>query len=276
MLPDRSSRRVAIAWSAVLAGGLLAAASLWLESRPADLPADAVARVGSQIITRAQWLRAVEAVQTDRKTLLDSAARTQILQRLIDEELLYQHALDSGLARNDPGLRKTLIAGLMDAATEGGIVDEAAARAMFERDPAYFSAQPRLRVAAVELDAAATPPPEGAVRAVLLGAGAEPPLRRVDLPATALPLPQIAQRLGGSAAEALRRAPPEQLIGPLPRGGRQLYLMLLERQADSVRYEEVAEAVRSEWARREAEAALARLLADLRSSASIRIAADAR
>lgn len=275
MLPVPSSRRIQLAWCAVLAGGLLATASLWHEGRAGALPAGAVAAVGGQTIPRAQWLRALEAVETDRGAALDAEGRRAVLQRLIDEELLYQHALDSGLARDDPGLRKTLIAGLVDAATAGGAVDETAARALFERDPTYFSAQLRLRVSAIELERGAAVPAHEALLAALRGGALSPRLRRVDLPAAAVSLPQLAQRLGGSAAQALRSARTNQLVGPLMQGERQLYLMVLERQADAPRYEDVAEAVRSEWSRREAEAALARLLEDLRHSAAIRIADDA-
>ena len=70
-------------------------------------------------MTPVRWLRAIQAVETDRGAPLDGISRRAILQRLIDEELLFQHAIDSGLARNDPGLRKTLIAGLVDATTAG-------------------------------------------------------------------------------------------------------------------------------------------------------------
>ena len=61
--------------------------------------------------------------------------------------------------RQDPGLRKTVIAGLIDAASGVDRVDEAAARALFEQDPGYFAAQPRLRVAALGI-AADLPPGE--------------------------------------------------------------------------------------------------------------------
>ena len=263
-----ASSRLALAWASVLLGGLLAAGSLVYEGRPGRLPADAVAVVGSQGIARAQWLRAVQAVEGDLGRALTAPERRAVLDRLIDEELLFQHALASGLARDDPGLRKTLIAALIDASTAGGTVDETAARALFAADPGRFAAQPRLRVRAVQA-------PADADRTALLAALREGRLasgwRRVDLPDQALPLPQLAQRLGGSAAEALRRAAVDELIGPLESSGVSLYLLLRERQADAPAYEDVAEAVRAEWARRAAEQALAELLRRLRGEARIRI-----
>lgn len=263
--------RAALAWAAVIVGGLIAAGTLYVDGRKA-LPAEAVAVVGTQPILRSQWLRAVQAVETDRGAPLDSAARTAILQRLVDEELLFQHAIDSGLARNDPALRKTLVAGLVDATTAGEAADEAAARALFERDPAYFSAQARLRVSALVVPAGAAGPDAAALQTALQGGRVPAPWKAVDLPARALTLPQIAQRLGGSAAETLRTAERDRVLGPLPSGDAQLYLMLHERLADTPRYEDVADAVRTELARRQAEAALERLLATLRSTTPIRTA----
>ncbi|MDP3857018.1 MAG: hypothetical protein Q8Q73_04555 [Stagnimonas sp.] len=260
--------RLALAWASVLAGGLLAAGSLVYEGRPGRLPADAVAVVGSQGIARAQWLRAMQAVEGDLGRALSAPERRAVLDRLIDEELLFQHALASGLARDDPGLRKTLIAALVEASTAGGTVDETAARALFAADPGRFAAQPRLRVRAVQA-------PTDADRAGLLAALRDGHLasgwRRVDLPDQPLPLSQLAQYLGGSATEALRRAAVDELIGPLDAGGVSLYLLLRERQADAPAYEDVAEAVRAEWARRAAEQALAELLRRLRGEARIRI-----
>lgn len=266
-----TKHRVALAWAAALAGGLIAATALHVDGRY-SLPDDAVAVVGTQPIPRAEWLRAVAAVESDRGTPLDAAARSAILQRLIDEELLFQHAIDSGLARNDPGLRKTLVAGLVDATTAGEGTDEAAARALFERDPSYFSAQPRLRASALALPADAKPPDAAALQSALQGGPMHAQGKVVDLPDQALTLPQIAQRLGGSAAEALRTAEPGRVLGPLHGDGAQLYLMLHERLTDTPRYEDVADAVRTELARRHAEAALERLLTTLRSTTSIRIA----
>jgi hypothetical protein len=104
---------------------------------------------------------------------------------------------------------------------------------------------------------------------------ADPPLQQVGLAQAPLPLAQLAQHLGGSAVEALRTAAPGAVVGPLPAGSeRELWLMLHERLADTPRYEDVAAAVRSEWARREAEAALERLLQTLRRATAIRVAED--
>jgi hypothetical protein len=277
MLNESDPRRSGLAWLAVVAGGLLAALSLLYEGRGKPPPAGSAATVGDHAIDRAQWQRAVQAVENDRGRALDPAERRAVLDRLIDEELLFQHALDSGLVRDDPGLRKTLVAALIDATTAGGAVDEAAARALFERDPGYFAAQPRLQVAVARRAPEAAPVDAEILRAALRDDTTLPEgYERIPLPEAPLPLPQLAQRLGGSAATALHRAEVGALIGPLDYGEASLFLLLRARYADAVRYEDVAEAVRSEWQRRAAEAALEELLTELRRDAALRYADDAR
>ncbi|WP_162932164.1 hypothetical protein [Solimonas sp. K1W22B-7] len=266
-----------LAWLSVLAGGLLAgAALLWDSWRGPGLPAGSVALVGEHTISREEWLRALQSVQGDSGRALDAAARARILQRLVDEELLFQHALASGLVRDEPGLRKTVIAALVDGATAGGTTDEAATRALFDRQPQRYAPQPRLRVAALLLPAGAQAPDAALLRSALEQGQATAPLLPVTLPDTALPVSRLAQYLGGGAVAALQSAQPGQLLGPLPAGDAQLYLLLRERQQDSPHYEDVAEAVRSDLARQQADAALARLLEQLRRDIPVKIAPDAQ
>ncbi len=266
-----------LAWLSVLAGGLLAGAALLLDSwRGPGLPAGSVALVGEHTISREEWLRALQSVQGDSGRQLDAAARARILQRLVDEELLFQHALASGLVRDEPGLRKTVIAALVDGATSGGTADDAAARALFDSQPQRFAPQPRLRVTALLLPAGAQAPDAVLLRNALEQGRAPAPLLPVTLPDTALPVSRLAQYLGGGAVAALQSAQPGQLLGPLPAGDARLYLLLRERQQDVPRYEDVAEAVRSDLARQQADAALARLLEQLRRDIPVKIAADAQ
>jgi hypothetical protein len=265
------------AWLAVIVGGSIAAATLLVDGwRPGKLPVDAVALVGERAIARADWLRAVAAVESDRGRALEPAERERVLQHLIDEELLLQHALDSDFVRDDPGLRKTVIAALVEAGTQGEPPDEAAARALFEQHPDDFSGAARQRVAVLQLRPGATPPAPDQIAAALRGGDPPASLRVLELPTGALSPPQLAQRVGGSLAQALTAAPVDHLVGPVIVAGAKSYAMVLERSVERPRYEDVADAVRSELARRQADRALARLLQSLRTDTSIRIAADAQ
>ncbi len=265
------------AWLAVVLGGGIAAGVLLVDGwRPGGLPVDAVALVGERPIARADWLRAIAAVESDRHRALEPEERARVLEHLIDEALLLQHALDSDFVRNDPGLRKTVIAALVEAGTQGRPPDEAAARALFERHPEDFAGAARLRVAVLQLNPGQTPPSPDDIGAALRSGVSPKSMRWLDLPAAPLAPPQLAQRIGGSLAQALIAAPVEQLVGPVTAAGATCYAMVLERRIDRPRYEDVAEAVRSALSRREADAALARLLQSLRTEIPVRVAADAR
>ncbi|TJY62258.1 hypothetical protein E4T66_08545 [Sinimarinibacterium sp. CAU 1509] len=265
------------AWLAVLVGGGIAAAVLLHDGwRPGGLPVDAVALVGERPIARADWLRAVAAVESDRGRVLEPDDRERVLEHLIDEELLLQHALDSDFVRNDPGLRKTVIAALVEAGTQGRPPDEAEARALFEQHPEDFAGAARLRVVVLQLKPGQAPPSQDDISAALRSGVSPPSMRRLDLPAAPLAPPQLAQRVGGSLAQALTTASVDQLIGPVNAAGATCYAMVLERRIDRPRYEDVAEAVRGALSRREADQALARLLQSLRTEIPIRMAADAQ
>src|SRR5262245_38538641 len=114
------------------AAGLAAGAADLLRRPGVPLPAGAVASVDGSLVRAEDLARALTAVATDRRTPLDAAERRHVLDRLIDEELLLQHALALGLARSDRVARGHLVAAAIDA-----IVAEATAR---EPTPAEVAA----------------------------------------------------------------------------------------------------------------------------------------
>ncbi len=95
-----------------IVGGLaLASLSALTGGAPSQtaMPPGAVARVGDVMILRADLVRAVNAVSAGRRNVLNDTDKAAILQRLIEEELLIQRALDMGLAHEDTALRNALV-----------------------------------------------------------------------------------------------------------------------------------------------------------------------
>lgn len=88
--------------------GLAAAGAALLAPRagPAALPDDVVAVVNGAPVRSADYRRAVAALAADRRDPLGDADRRFVLERLVDEELLVQRALELGLARHDRRVRK--------------------------------------------------------------------------------------------------------------------------------------------------------------------------
>jgi hypothetical protein len=138
----------------LVTGATLAAAGLRV-APAADLPPEAVARVDRQLILRDEWLRAVAAVASERRTPLTEADQRHILERLIDEELLVQHGVALGLVEHDARLRSTLVSQVLQATASAARepADEAALRAFHDANRGFFAPAARLRVRAARIDA---------------------------------------------------------------------------------------------------------------------------
>ena len=98
----------------VLLGALSALSD---QSNEPYLSATAVASVNHQQIRLAEYQRALGMFASDKREPLTEDDRSLVLQRLIDEELLIQHGITSGLIRTDMAVRSAalefVLAGLM-------------------------------------------------------------------------------------------------------------------------------------------------------------------
>lgn len=238
----------------LLAGTLAAAVGLVRADRPGALPPEVVATVNGRPIQRDAWLRAVATVASERRSALSEADRQHILSRLVDEELLVQHGLALRLVERVPRLRSELISETMLAATLAAATDpdEAELRRFYAGHREFFTAAPRLRVAAWRLDAGGARLPY------------QPPV-----PDVLLPLGKLATYLGPELTAAAMRQPPGAAAAVESAGGRVL-LQVLERQdAVAPDFETVREPVKAEYLRRAEETAVRALLDALRADGKV-------
>lgn len=209
----------------IAAGVLSAAIGLQVPDRP-RLPDDAVASVNGRPILRDTYLRAVAAVESDRRGTLSEADRRHILERLIEEELLVQHGIALGLPETDPRLRSTLVSEVMLGAGLAARppLDEAALRAHYRDHLDRFAPAARLHVRAKRIVADAPtefvpPVPDGLLPPAKLETYLGPALvqtalamqagetRRVEAPGGAVELTLVAREAGAAPPfEALRDA----------------------------------------------------------------------
>lgn len=217
-----------------LAAGIVLGA-LGIAERPlAGLPDDAVARVNGRLILRDEWLRAVAAVSSERRTPLTDADQRHILDRLVDEELLVQHGVALGLVESDARLRSLLVSEVMLVAARRAAQepDEAALRKFYEEQRDFFAPAPRLRVQ---------------------GPG---------IPDVLLPHAKLVAYVGPTLAQRVAGLAPGESVEA--EGGA---IRLVEREPSAAPpFEQVAEQVRAEWRRRNDEAAVRALLARLREA----------
>jgi len=79
-----------------------------------ELPANALARVNEQIITRDNYDRALARLGANSTS---DDANAWVLQRLVDDELLVQRGLELGMAQSDSAVRNAIIDSLIASVT---------------------------------------------------------------------------------------------------------------------------------------------------------------
>jgi hypothetical protein len=212
---------------------------------------DAVAWVSDRPISRASYENALQAVASDRKGgALRADDRARVLERLIDQELLIDRAIELGLHERDPQIRNQLVTAMIDflvrrAEDEAAAVSETDLRAFYQTEAFRFERRAQYRVAV-----------EGAV---------------VPLPGGWLLDKEIEQRLGPSAVRKVA----ELEVGEsadIGEGERRYTIRLLERQnGERVPFEEAREAVEAAYARERSEAAVREFLELARKRTDVRI-----
>jgi PPIC-type PPIASE domain/SurA-like N-terminal domain len=246
--------------------------------------ADAVATVDDVAIARADYERALGALAADKRSPLTPADERRALDRLIDEELLVRRGLDLGLGTSDLAVRKSLVEAMVQFASAeaaGRDPDEQELRRFYAERPDLLQAAPGLRVKVVNFpsrNAAQVAAMRDALRsgrdfdAAALAAGAE----TVVVPDVLLPAARIAGYAGPTVGDAALALAPGDAAGPLDVAGVPTFVQLRERREGAVPpFDQVRDLVAEEWRRRQAEAALAQYLSQLRRHSRIRYAADA-
>jgi len=257
------------------------------------LPADAVAVVNGEAVAREEYERAVAALTMDRRSPLASSERRHVIDRLVEEELLIQRALDLELVRRDRRLRGELVSVMVQS-----VVSEVAEVEPTEEEVAgfytenrdYFTQPGRVRLRQIVVDAS----PDGigaeagldralAGRARLL---AGEPFEHVrddlgaveiaPLPDALLPPSKLREYLGPTAVRAVLELQPGGVSDPVRSAVAYHVLQLVEREVPRIPpLDEVEAEVRAEYRRRAGDRALRRYLEGLKRSADIRMAPDA-
>jgi hypothetical protein len=286
-------RRVRLLLALGALAGLAAAGSGLLQRNGAEsLPDGAVALVNGMPVRAADYERALAALASDRRNPVGDDERRFVLDRLVDEELLVQRALELGLVRHDRRVRNDLVSALIESVTTDAGQREPEpdeVRAFYDANRDYFARPGRLRVRQLWVRAAPDRSEEAA-RARAADAAAR--LRAGEafdavaaelgdaalapLPDAPLPPAKLAEYLGPSALAALGALEVGALAGPLPAaGGQQLLLLVAREPAETPALAAIEPELRAELRRRAGDAALRGYLDELRHRAQVQIAGSA-
>lgn len=253
------------------------------------LPPQAIARVNGELVRRDDFLRVLNGVAQDRREGMSPEVAKRVLDRLIDEELLVQRAIELGLARYDNRVRKDLTAAVIESiVSEADDVEpsEAELQSFFQEHAEFFASPGRVRVrqiwcraATVAEAAAAFERAQQAAQRLRKGEGfaevhdALADRELAPLPDAALPLTKLADYLGPTALRTVEGLQPGQVSDPVRSTSGYHVLQLVERQDNSAHaLEDIRPQVLQEYRRNVADRSLRSYVEDLRSRASIETA----
>lgn len=277
-----------------LAGVAIAAATLVRSGAPggagAGVPAEAVALVNGEAITRDELARFTGAIARERGRVdLDPAEQRRILDRLIDEELLLQHGIALGLDRSEPSARRAIVSAVVDTLTTNSMREPTRdeLEAFYAERSADFARPGPLQVEVALVPVPAIPEAEAKQRAAeitrrarageafatlaeQLAAPLDPPL-----PAGPTSVDALRDRVGGIVVQALARLSPGETSDPVRAMDGWWVAQLVSRDADvAPPLDAVIEPVRQAWIQKDHDERLREEITTLRESATIEIPAD--
>jgi hypothetical protein len=271
-------------------GLALAAASLLRAPEGADaLPAGLVARVDGAPIRRESFERLLSALAADRRAPLGEADRRHVLDRLIEEELLVQHAVMLGLVRTDRRVRADLVSAVLasiNAAADGYEPDPDELAAFYASNRDYFARPARLRVRRVFVaEGASDDEASGRARQATERLRAGEPIDAVrealgdevlaPLPDAALPPAKLREYLGPSALQAAQALAPGEVSEPVSTPqGHHVLLLVSRTESEAPPLAGVESQVRNEMRRREGDRLLRERLDELRADADVQVAPE--
>jgi parvulin-like peptidyl-prolyl isomerase len=247
------------------------------------------ARVNGREIDAASVDRTVAGLDA-RLRNAEPDARKRVVSRMIDEELLVQHALDSGAAETDPEVRAALVRAAIarvNSEVSSQSVSDSEIGAFYQSHRSAYSSPAEFQVTPLYFESRAFPNLEEAERradsaraGVRAGQTVESLQRAADVlpfgpPAQLATARTLANYFGPPVADELDRLQAGEATQPAAFGHGVLLLYLNRRVAGATPgLQSIHDLVQADALRGKQEAALADLLASLRKSARIDIAPD--
>ncbi len=275
--------------------GLALAAIGLLGNQPdtAVLPDGTIARVNGTMLRSDDFERLVAAVLEDMRTPDEAKARKRVLDRMIDEELLIQRALELGLAHLDRKVRADLTSAMINSVVEDTREvepNEEELEEFYAENRDYFVRPGRLHARQVFFRVAArgrnTHPLGTAIERAttaherLLAGDAFDTVKEElgdyevsPIPAVMLPANKLREYTGPTLLRAIAELQVGGFTAPV-RSGMGMHVAQLVARGDSVipELEEIRDQVIVDWRRRQGDQALHDYLLELRGYAEIEIA----
>lgn len=249
--------KTGFAAGAILGGAIALAALLVPDSAMHRAQPAGTVSVNGQPITLDDVDLALDAIDTDSRNPRQPDAAAFVLERLIDEELLFQRAIEIDLPRNDSTIRRSIVLAMIDAviAQAPAEPDESELRALFEAETSLFAGEPELHIR-WEVAADANAP------------RTRPAAHPADRPMT---LTELRRAIGPTLTAQALELEPGDVSQPIEISDQLHWVTLIDRRRPaSPVFEDHRDAVEALWRDRTHGETLNRYLARLRDEADIR------
>jgi len=250
------------------------------------LPDEAVASVNGTLIRRVDYERLLAGLAADARNPIDDAARRHVLDRMIEEELLVQRAVDLGLVEVDRRVRADLTSNLIESVVSSAEDIEptrADLEAFYEENAEFFMQPGRLRVRQVYFRLASDADESVVADQVVAALTALHANRPIDdvrerfgdrevspIPDALLPASKLREYVGPSVTEVALAMEVGEVSDPV-RSGMGLHILQLVDAIPTVSpgFETIEGQVRAEWIRRRGDRALRAYLDGLRADGDV-------
>ena len=236
----------------------------------------AVATVNGTVIPKAEYTRALEAMQSGLERPLTDDDINRALKVLIDEELIVQEALRLNLASDDRLVRKNLTQALIRSVVSLDTpinVTEFELEEFYTQEKNLFSEPLIVTVHILNTSNAGNDSDKTFSQALktgvsFYGAGTAAGFQEQKI-ASKLPIGKIGDILGGKARDLILGMRQGDIAGPVESSGNDIYIWLLKKQGGQLSFTQAKSSVAAEYHRRQEEQAMDKCLNRLRKQARI-------
>ena len=244
-----------------------------------NYPPDTLVTVNGYPITQSSLGTAEKRIQPNSSDPMNPDDRELLLQRLIDDELMLQHAEDLGIFTTDPGIRKLLIRSSIDSIVEDSgskPVSDQQLRAFYEDHKSVFQRPSRIHIKVASFLNPKIAKDTGEIikkeMPFELAIAETKTGELIDIPSSLLPEHVLRRYLGSELTAVALSLSENQISSPVTLGEFTYLIYVLEKEAEQqLSFDDSRLQVTSEYRSRHRQNALIDALTHLRNHADIRV-----
>ncbi len=244
-----------------------------------ELPDHIAATVNGVVIDQQKLNTAISLIASDRREAITEKDERLALDRIIEEELLVQHAFENGFINVDDNIRKTIVRSVVDSIVEQSntlIPDDNTLKEFYESHQAIFSIDEQVRIIIFNSENI-----DDANRAKIIWDDQKneasvfnniDSISKWDLPNGYIPIMTLPRLIGPNLATMVKELQISEVSAPIKTAPGYSIVALIDKKEKQVfEFEDIKEIVIQEYRRRSRDEILSSLLKDLTLRADIKI-----